>query len=368
MLKNIKKINTTISIIFIIVSLSVTGFTSIRTKNLDIKEKKKDFIAHASTHSPPIIIDGNSELQNFPNITGAGTPQDPLIISNFEIYGSKNTSCISISNTNLSLKIMNNTISEGGPYAGGIMLINCSNVIIEQNTLLNNYIGIYITGNSKNITVLKNEILYNYKYGIYLSETLNTIIKENIVRYNYVAGISSLYLEYSNITANTFENNRYSLELWLSSNISIEKNLLVNSSNAITCHGCNNNNIIMNNIINSAFGIFIEDSRMNGIFSNNFSDVIRTAVYLKFSDFNNISFNFFNCSKDLAWVNYRSVNNTFINNTINDSLKSELITITINLIIISSIIIGTFIMIFYFKKQENKKLKNKINKSKNSKN
>ena len=63
------------------------------------------------TPHAPITIDGNAQLDAFPDKTGNGTPELPYIIQDLVIDAGLASSPISISHTNKSLVISNCTLT-----------------------------------------------------------------------------------------------------------------------------------------------------------------------------------------------------------------------------------------------------------------
>ena len=129
--------------------------------------------------------------------------------------------------------------------AGYLGLISCSNIVVKNLTLTNNFQGILLVNTSYS-TITANQI-YNNSYGIYLSYSSNNNIT-NCNVYNNSDGIYLSYSSYNNITNCNAYNNGYGIMLPSSS-----------SNNQIT--NCNVYN-------NSWYGIFLLHSSNNNIITN----------------------------------------------------------------------------------------------------
>jgi len=150
--------------------------------------------------------------------------------------------------------------------AGQVILLNCSNVIIENQYLNNAGIGIQIALSS-NITVKNNTCSSNSRCGIHLfGDSNNNSLTNNICSNNEVGirGGSD-----NNIANNTCSNNRYGIQLGDSNN-SITNNTCSNNTYAISLDSSNNNSIYLNNFINNTNNIHFFDSNNNSIYLNNF--------------------------------------------------------------------------------------------------
>jgi len=143
---------------------------------------------------------------------------------------------------------------------GQIMLINCSDSIIEKSVITNTDIGLFLY-KSYNITIKQNNISCNNYHGIKIEESNNITLIQNVVASNHDYGIIIESIPY----------------------------------------GFSNDNIIVSNIIlsNTYSGLLLFASSYNTIKDN---------LFLK----NYIGLDFFNSCEN--WIYH----NTFINNTYND--------------------------------------------------
>jgi parallel beta-helix repeat protein len=112
--------------------------------------------------------------------------------------------------------------------AGQVILVNCSNILVENLDLSNTRIGVELL-NTKDSNILNNNVSNNGWEGIYLSDSCN-----------------------NKITGNNASNNKEGIDLYSSSN---------------------NNTITGNNVCNNNYGgISLWDSSDNTIYFNNFID------------------------------------------------------------------------------------------------
>ena len=130
------------------------------------------------------------------------------------------------------------TIRNGGKYGKGIKVLSNNNVI-RNNTILNNFDGIYLT-NSSNNTITNNNIALNYYAGIESWYLSNTSIINNIISNNH----DGIRLRYSsnNIIANNIiaSNNDDGIDLWYSSNNKIYLNNFIGNDNNILLYKSTN--------------------------------------------------------------------------------------------------------------------------------
>lgn len=199
--------------------------------------------------------------------------------------------------------------------AGQIILINCTNVTIENQEIYNATVGIQILGSS-NCVISGNTIVGN-RYGVYLygrnnkingniitnnSEGICFFDDNNTVFCNTISnnddGIYFYYSRYNNIINNTFENNYYGMLL---------------------DYGSNYNNIIKNNITNNYDGISISGSH-NTIISENIITNNEHYGIDVYGDSNTISNNSIQNNTYGGILIYHSNNNVVSGNTISNNI------------------------------------------------
>ncbi|MHA2214421.1 MAG: NosD domain-containing protein [Candidatus Hodarchaeales archaeon] len=198
--------------------------------------------------------------------------------------------------------------------AGQIVIVNSSNVVIENqeisnisvatavvlsshikirnNVLRENLRGIYIK-NSINSLVSNNTVVYSKSYyseksmGIQLGLGLNNTVSNNDLSHNYYGILTSNEIG-GKISENTFENNTFGINTY-SKNNSISLNNF--SNNKITgIHlnsGSTNNLLIKNNFVNNQQALDESNPGQNNyIYFNNFVDNVKTISGLGSALFN----------------------------------------------------------------------------------
>ena len=176
----------------------------------------------------------------------------------------------------------------GHDPCSGIYLKGVRNCIIKDNTLLNNWYGIYAVS-SDNITIKNNEAEKNRDYGIKLFNSSNQKIFNNKVNSNDYGGI---YL--FNSRSNSLKNNNASSNLWYgvqlnsSSYNTLENNTVNSNENSGIYLKSSNGNEVWNNTLelNSVSGIFLNSSSSN-LISNNYFYNSQNARFAG-SNFNNL--------------------------------------------------------------------------------
>ena len=238
--------------------------------------------------------------------------------------------------------------------AGQVILVNCTNVVIENQNIHRTSFGIEVAFSS-NITIKSNTCSYNYdgislKYSnnnsifnntcvhadISIEYSNNSRISNNTCSYDYY-GISFEYSNNNSISNNTCPYNRYGIHFEHSSNNSASNNTCSNSRyeyigdcvGIYICDGSNNNSISNNTCSNNRNdGIDIWRSSNNSIFDNNCSNNKYDGISLHHSTSNSISNN--TCSNNrYDGISFSGSNenniycNSFINNADNvDSSES----------------------------------------------
>ncbi len=173
--------------------------------------------------------------------------------------------------------------------AGQVILANCSNVLIQNQELMNSSIGIEL-GYSTNISIKDNNIKSSLG-GIFIASSNNITIKANTASNNTWYGI---YLYYSNDTTifnNDIFNNEYGIRLSSSHMNNITSNNVSINNYALFCLQSENNNITHNNIFNNLDGVDILSSNYNYIINNTISSNINWGVFIMVSSNNSIYHN-----------------------------------------------------------------------------
>lgn len=176
---------------------------------------------------------------------------------------------------------------------GQIIIINCKDITINNQTLSNTTVGIELY-KSNNCTIFNNSISNNVYpcWGIMLLWSNNTIVLNNSIKHIHEA----IYLEKTNgniIRENTVsECGGVGIYLnWDTINTIIEDNIIFSCDKAIEFYDSSNNTIRYNNIINNEKGIWVRSSSNNNKFYLN--NLINSSLYHARDEGNNEWFNEF---------------------------------------------------------------------------
>lgn len=172
------------------------------------------------------------------------------------------------------------------PNAGQVILINCTNVRIENQELTNCSIGIKLYFSSNN-SITINDISNNTR-GICLYYSCGNRIESNNASNNDPYGIYLYYSDGNNITGNTALSNSFGIWLVSSSNNTIFNNSASsNDGCGINLYGSSGNNITGNTVSNNWGGIKVENSSNNIIANNIASSSSNYGIWLEEDSSNN---------------------------------------------------------------------------------
>ncbi len=254
-----------------------------------------------------------------------------LVESGLVIWGdsvSNYTQEIDTSNTVNGKPVYYRKDASGGRIAddaGQVILVNCTNVTVENQNINNASVGINIAF-SHCITIRNNTCSYNRAGGISLMNSSNCSISDNICsNNNYVYGGEGIYLRYSSnnsISRNICSNNGAGISLWPSDTNTISNNTCSNNHkvciwlmNGEYWYGSGiegsglNNRIYNNTCSNNDRGIYLEDSSNNTISSNTVCNNSWRGITLEYSSNNKIYFNnFINNTDNVDFSLYYSTN------------------------------------------------------------
>jgi parallel beta-helix repeat protein len=167
--------------------------------------------------------------------------------------------------------------------AGQIILVNCTNITVQNQEIINTTVGIQIWGSTSCI-ISGNTIAGNH-YGLYLYG-LNNTINDNTITNNYY-GIG-LFGNSNTISGNTITNNNDGIYLSYSDHNSIINNTIANNYHSILLdYGSDSNNIITNTITNNYYGLGLSGDS-NTISGNTITNNIDEGINLAYSDYNDI--------------------------------------------------------------------------------
>jgi parallel beta-helix repeat protein len=221
----------------------------------------------AQSH-PKIAIEGNAELDSFPDKSGLGTLADPYIIANYTIDAANSGSGVSIQNIDRYLILQNLTISNSAGYGtgSGIYLNNVTNVQIDSCQTPSNYHGIYLV-NSANCTIANNTIS-DSTYGVRLASSENISLFDN----RMIGG--GLYLEgdldsqVSHTSSNNSVNNR--LLFWYVNETGLSAANFTSAGQIILVN-CTDADISDQNLTAATIGLQLlstKDSRITNVTAN----------------------------------------------------------------------------------------------------
>ncbi|KAF5438154.1 CASH domain-dontaining protein, partial [Candidatus Methanophagaceae archaeon] len=229
--------------------------------------------------------------------------------------------------------------------AGQVILVNCSNITVENldlsntcvgvnlfktensiianNTASNNNEGICLWDSCSNNNITGNTA-GNNSYSIYLYYSSNNTLKSNTVTNNY-CGIYLYHSSNNNITGNTASNNDYKgIEVYYSSNNTLMNNAADSNPYGIRLFRSSNNTLMNNAADSNPYGIRLFRSSNNTLMNNAANSNKHYGIWLdSFSSDNIITGN--NASNNNHYgiypetysINNKIYLNNFINNTKN---------------------------------------------------
>ncbi|MDD3247319.1 MAG: NosD domain-containing protein [Methanosarcina sp.] len=261
------------------------------------------------------------------------------------------------SSTNVFYTEVNNTTISGFKITGvdstsaaGVYLVRCSNCIITNNDLSDNYVGVYLRYSDynrllNNTVFGKNRGFYlqdsNYntlsgnranssdKYGIHLLRSQRNTLSNNTANLNNYGIVLESLSSYNNLTGNTVNSNSaYGIYLTNSDNCLLTGNTATNDSRGIYLITSHKNTISDNTVSeNNNYGILISLSNYNIISGNTANKTFR-GIHLDSSDGNTVSGNtvasnnvsgLFMC----AGSDSNRVFNNYLNNTYNADIYNK---------------------------------------------
>ncbi|MBD3256193.1 MAG: hypothetical protein GF383_13935, partial [Candidatus Lokiarchaeota archaeon] len=167
-------------------------------------------IANEFFNGSRVFIDEHSwndwELASlFPWCNGEGSHEDPYIASNLKINGSDAGFGIEIRNSHKEAIIKDSVISDANKLGeSGLILNETNNIYLQNNTLNQNWFGIYMF-NSHNNNVTDCTFINNLG-GIYLEDSDNNTLTQNEISLSTIYGISTYRSEHNNLTKNIISN------------------------------------------------------------------------------------------------------------------------------------------------------------------
>ncbi|UCG70233.1 MAG: right-handed parallel beta-helix repeat-containing protein [Thermoplasmata archaeon] len=245
----------------------------------------------------------------------------------------------------------NQTVGKIPHGAGKVILINCTNITIENqeieyassgvslvfssfcniknNSVSKNYpYGIYLYQSSGNL-ITGNNASYHGNFGIYINNSNENNITSNTVLSNGDGGISLDYSNGNNIANNKVLNNREGgIYIGSSHWNNISNNEISNfdtwhDSSGITLINSSINKIIDNNLSGYYYGIHLQDCKENIIQNNNvtngYQSISSNGIYLDHSNGNDIIdnniLNFGGNGLSLESSNWNDINGNYVSNS-----------------------------------------------------
>lgn len=214
---------------------------------------------------------------------------------------------------------------------GQIILVNCNNISIINQTISNVYLGITLLKtksclltennlanniNGLNLHYSNNNVIINNKFNsnswnsIYLSKSIdNEIIKNQIISTEEFSGID--LWDYSNntvISRNNFSDNAYGVHVYNTSNTNISMNNFTNDHYGVCLWFlCRNTTIFSNKFQNCRDGIWSYYAKNNNISENIIKDSQFDGIWLYNSSHNAITDNsIINCTCGIEIANSNS--------------------------------------------------------------
>ncbi len=315
--------------------VSMTGFTiqnnarqgegvridssyNIFTDNIiDIPDDRIRLYGHNNTISNNIIKNTYLYTSSDDNIISGNTfinYYDDSVIKNY--YGiylldcwnnfiSNNTfvhSGVFISLENMCNNFLTNNLVNGKPLrylfnesnqildddSGQVILVNCSNITIQNQEISNTTVGIQLAG-SNSCLITTTHIIGN-RYGICINGQENIAENNDIMNNRYGIEISG---EHNRVTDNTIFNNHFSIYLDdTSDDNTISGNTIRNNYNSILLdQGSDSNNLLNNTIIYNTEAIQISGDS-NTISGNTIENNNDYGILLDHCDFNIVSNNY----------------------------------------------------------------------------
>jgi parallel beta-helix repeat protein len=257
-----------------------------------------------------INIESNLEFNSTNGVVGgSGTFGSPYLIANW-IISVITSDGIYINNTNVYAIIQNCTVINGGGLFDGIYLNNASNIIVENNTVTNNWHGIEMDASSNN-TFTNNTVLVSSFSGIDLEGSSNNTISYNTaswqtngtgidlgIRYeepdynNTVANNTAtedyegVYVAYSNfnfIIGNNLSSDILGVYLAFSNNNTFASNIGTNNTDGMEFDMTDLHNIVVDsNFSSSGSGIWMgSNAEYNLVWDNN---LFNNSLYQAFDN------------------------------------------------------------------------------------
>jgi len=257
-----------------------------------LEESKFNTINNNNVNGEPLIYFQGESNKKIDYETGEIILIDceNIIIENQDI--SETTNGITIRKSN-NVHVTNSDISSN---KNGIELSGSSNISISKNKLISNYYYGITISSSNYVDIFDNDLCYNIN-GIciyYYSE--NILIKDNNISYNRGQGLEIRTTDTKILNNNISHNDEDGISLMGGGHIISNNTFFSNKDFGVDCDFYESNNLISNNIFcKNNGGIFVNGEK--NIIRNNHFEKNELGIYLSSSD------------------NGKITNNNFVNNT-----------------------------------------------------
>jgi parallel beta-helix repeat protein len=199
-----------------------------------------------------ISINGNLEMDAFPDKTGSGTEIDPYVMSDIIIGSSGMGAAINITNVSRFVRLERITTTRTymyDPHFPGIFLSKCSNFVASECVCDENTYGIYFEKCS-NCFIDECTVQNSLRYGILFDECMNCMIDESLIEHNdggiqITNLVNNIVIHKSSIVYNSEDG----LSIYDGNNIQIEDNLFSNNGmQSIYGYNCSELTMKLNHI------------------------------------------------------------------------------------------------------------------------
>jgi parallel beta-helix repeat protein len=252
---------------------------------------------------------------------------------------------IVVNRSNIIIDGMGHTLQASGSY-DGFSLSSVSNVTIENTTIKNGAIGIYLdysndntlSGNnvtahtygygidlqfSSDNTLSGNNVTIN-SYGIVLSNSSNNVFSRNNVTASIFDGVDLYYSSNNTLSGNNVTaNSDYGVYLYYSSNNTLSGNTVTaNGYGGINLESCDNNTLSGNTVTaNSGNGVDLYGSSGNTLSGNTVTGNSGNGFFLWNCDNNTLSGNTITGNSYDGIYLYSSSDNTFYHNNFTNNTQ-----------------------------------------------
>jgi len=178
--------------------------------------------------------------------------------------------------------------------------------------------GVFL--DAKTEVTIRKLTVQNFSLGIYMQENCSEItLEDNTVLNNNTAGIKLWKCNYIYITDNDVSNNSWGIHLWISSNNELTDNDVSDNAGGIWLDGSNDNTLTSNTVTDhDASGIYLSVQSSNNTLTDNTSSSNRDGINLNGVSNNTITGN--TASNNQYGIKLvDSSDNTLTNNTVSDN-------------------------------------------------